>query len=126
MKTPQIVCVCSAVLIAALALRPGHTIHAQLQGLTGSTPYVLPIDTRTETLSVLTVDNTGAAADDVVPKIGGGSYRMVGIPDGMGAFDNGDGTFTLLMNHELASTAGVIRDHGGQGAFVSKWVIDKN
>jgi hypothetical protein len=29
-------------------------------------------------------------------------YRMVGIPDGMGAFDNHDGTFTLLMNHEVA------------------------
>ena len=24
-------------------------------------------------------------------------YRMVGIPDGMGVFDNHDGTFTLLM-----------------------------
>lgn len=28
-----------------------------------------------------------------------GGYRMVGIPDGLGAFDNGDNTFTLLMNH---------------------------
>jgi hypothetical protein len=31
---------------------------------------------------------------DAVPRAGGGSYRMVGIPDGLGAFDNGDGTFT--------------------------------
>jgi hypothetical protein len=23
-----------------------------------------------------------------------GGYRMVGIPDGLGAYDNGDGTFT--------------------------------
>ena len=32
---------------------------------------------------------------------------MVGIPDGLGAFDNGDGTFTVLMNHELGNTQGV-------------------
>ena len=50
---------------------------------------------------------------------------MVGIPDGLGAFDNGDGTFTVLMNHELGSTAGVVRDHGFKGAFVSQLVIDK-
>jgi hypothetical protein len=50
---------------------------------------------------------------------------MVGIPDGLGAFDNGDGTFTLLMNHELVATQGIVRDHGGTGAFVSRWVISK-
>jgi hypothetical protein len=48
---------------------------------------------------------------------------MAGIPDGLGAFDNGDGTFTVLMNHEIPDTAGVARAHGGSGAFVSKWVI---
>lgn len=53
-------------------------------------------------------------------------YRMVGIPDGLGAFDNGDGTFTVLMNHELRTTAGIVRDHGSKGAFVSKWVIRKS
>jgi hypothetical protein len=52
-------------------------------------------------------------------------YRMVGIPDGLGALDNGDGTFTVLMNHELRSGNGVPRAHGNKGAFVSKWVIDK-
>jgi 2',3'-cyclic-nucleotide 2'-phosphodiesterase (5'-nucleotidase family) len=51
---------------------------------------------------------------------------MVGIPDGLGAFDNGDGTFTLLMNHELSTTAGVTRAHGSTGAFVSKWIINKS
>src|SRR5262245_34957139 len=116
----------TAAVTAAVALTQAHIVHAQLRGLTGSTPYVLPVDTQTETLSVLTVDNTGAAEDDVVPKIGGGSYRMAGIPDGMGAVDNGDGTFTLLVNHELATGAGIVRDHGGNGAFVSRWTVDKN
>jgi hypothetical protein len=55
-----------------------------------------------------------------------GSYRMVGIPDGLGAFDNGDGTFTLLANHEIPSTEGSARAHGGTGAFVSKWAIRKD
>ena len=54
-----------------------------------------------------------------------GLYRMVGIPDGLGAFDNGNGTFTVLMNQEIAA-GGFVRDHGANGAFVSRWVIDKS
>jgi len=50
-------------------------------------------------------------------------YRMVGAPDGLGAFGNGDGTFTLLMNHELGERAGAVRAHGARGAFVSEWRI---
>jgi hypothetical protein len=63
---------------------------------------------------------------DSVPKAGGGTYRMPGIPDGLGAFDNGDGTFTVLMNHEIGNSLGVTRAHGGIGAFVSRWVINKS
>jgi hypothetical protein len=77
-------------------------------------PYVLPSEPGVVTKSILT---TGDAV---------GGYRLVGIPDGLGAFDNGDGTFTLLANHEIANTSGVTRAHGGRGAFVSKWVIDKS
>ena len=54
-----------------------------------------------------------------------GNYVMAGIPDGLGAFDNGDGTFTVLMNHELSADQGAVHAHGAQGAFVSEWVIDK-
>ena len=53
-------------------------------------------------------------------------YRMAGIPDGLGAFDNNDGTFSLLMAHELGGTVGITRAHGAKGAFVSKWVIRKD
>lgn len=54
-------------------------------------------------------------------------YVMGGIPDGLGAFDNNDGTFTVLMNQEYGSGAGV-NGHGvlGAGAYVSKLVIDKS
>jgi hypothetical protein len=51
---------------------------------------------------------------------------MVGTPDGLGAFDNGNGTFTVLMNHELVNTAGIARAHGAKGAFVSKWIVNKS
>jgi len=49
---------------------------------------------------------------------------MVGAPDGLGSLPNGDGTFSLYMNHELNASAGVVRAHGSTGAFVSHWTID--
>lgn len=55
-----------------------------------------------------------------------GGYRMSGIPDGLGAYDNGNGTFTVLMNHELTSTSGVAHGPLSTGAFVSDWVVDKS
>ena len=77
-------------------------------------PYVLPVDPAISTVSLLTTgDHVGA------------DWRMAGIPDGLGAFDNGDGTFTVIMNHELTNTQGVVRDHGSKGAFVSSLTIDK-
>lgn len=109
-----------------------NSAYGQFTGpSTKSTPYVQPTATGFEVTSLLTVDNTGATADDTVPKVGGGTYGMNGIPDGLGAFDNGDGTFTLLMNHELGTDAnsnplGVTRDHGAKGAYVSKWIINKS
>ena len=48
---------------------------------------------------------------------------MVGIPDGLGAFRSGHKEFTLLMNHEIAN-AGIVRAHGSNGAFVSRWTVD--
>jgi hypothetical protein len=50
---------------------------------------------------------------------------MVGIPDGLGAFRTGHREFTLLMNHEITAGApGIVRAHGSNGAFVSRWAID--
>jgi len=54
-----------------------------------------------------------------VPKVGG-MTRMAGIPDGLGAYDNGDGTFTVLMNHEIVSPNGATRDHGAEGRLRSE------
>lgn len=78
-------------------------------------PYLTPYISGVNFTSIIT-------AGDVAPN----GYKMVGIPDGAGAFDNGNGTFTMLVNHELGNTLGVTRAHGTTGAFVSKWIINKS
>lgn len=80
------------------------------------TPYVTVTAPNWSALSVLT---TGDAALN--------GYRLGGIPDGMGAYDNNDGsTFTLLVNHEYGATNGIARAHGSVGSYVSSWVIEKS
>ena len=90
----------------------------ELPGVTGSKPaYLVPVAAGVQIKALLTVgDAVGLKPDGVTP------YRMVGIPDGLGSFENGDGTFTLVANHEISS-GGIVRAHGGTGAFVSQWRI---
>jgi hypothetical protein len=110
--------------IAVAAASFGTVSVASAQTSTGpdssQSPYVVPVLPGVQTRSILTV------GDAVNNKPDGTPYRMVGIPDGMGAYDNGDGTFTVLMNHELGFTQGVVRAHGAKGAFVSKYTVRKN
>jgi serralysin len=86
---------------------------------TTQTPYLVPTNSNVAFNSILSVGDIVGTKSDGTP------WKMVGIPDGLGAYDNGDGTMTVLMNHEIGATAGVVRDHGSKGAFVSKLVIDK-
>ncbi len=81
---------------------------------TSRTPYLVPTVPGAWFTSILT-------SEDVV-----GGYKMCGTPDGLGTFDNGDGTFTVVMNHEFSSSAGINRAHGENGSFVSKWIINKS
>src|SRR6187397_422567 len=106
----------SMLLVAAFALSTVPTVLANsIQGTSSSqSPYIVRSQPGVVTKAILTV------GDSVNLKPDGTPYRMVGIPDGLGAFDNGDGTFTVLMNHEIAS-GGAVRAHGSNGAFVSKW-----
>ena len=110
-KTVLISFVASVVFLGAVA---AYAVPGAQGPSSSQSPYLVRATSGIVTTSILT---TG---DSV------GGYRMAGIPDGLGAFDNGDGTFTLLMNHEISSTLGVVRAHGGKGAFVSKWIIDKD
>lgn len=109
------------VLAAAIAAAFSFNATAATGPSSSATPYLTPVAAGVEFTSILTV------GDSVKKKHKGNeSYRMVGIPDGLGVYDNGDGTITVLMNHELRETVGVTRDHGAKGAFVSKWQIRKN
>lgn len=81
---------------------------------TSTAPYILASEPNVRFTSIVTVG-------DALP--GGGVFA--GIPDGIGALDNGNGTITVLVNHELGATAGIIRDHGSVGAYVDRLVIDK-
>jgi Bacterial protein of unknown function (DUF839) len=85
----------------------------QMGPSTQTAPYLQAIAPKVKITSILT---TG----DVIK-----GYKMGGLPDGLGAYDNDDGTFTVLMNHEISGALGVPRAHGGIGAYVSEWVINK-
>ncbi|MEZ5875094.1 MAG: hypothetical protein R3D30_09805 [Hyphomicrobiales bacterium] len=87
-------------------------------------PYLVPLVGRVEFTSLL---SAGEAADTKAGPVAlvGDPWRLVGKTDGLGYFDNGDGSFTLLANHELSAAQGVEREHGETGAFVSKLTIDK-
>ena len=82
---------------------------------TTTSPYLLASEPNVRFTSLITVN-------DPLP---GDDGPFAGIPDGLGAFDNGDGTFTVLVNHELGGTVGVVRDHGAIGSFIDRLVIDK-
>ncbi len=111
-----------AVLSAVLPLVSGGIAFGQLTGPSSSaSAYVLPVAPGVITKSILTVgDSVNLKPDGVNP------YRMVGIPDGTGAYDNGDGTFSFLVNHELGTASGIARAHGTAGSFVSKWTVNKS
>src|SRR5262245_47168592 len=85
-----------------------------------ATPFLLSTNPSVSTTAIITTgDNIG-------------TYQMAGIPDGLGAFDNGDGTFTVLMNHEITDIEGIAHTHNaslgiaGHGAFVDRLVIRKS
>ena len=78
------------------------------------------------------------SVSDEVPVLGGATnakYRMVGIPDGLGAYKLSSTRSVLYMNHEFAQRHSngdlVISEPyvGGtkhRGAFVSKWLLDED
>jgi hypothetical protein len=82
--------------VAAIALS-GAAAAQKIGPSTTTEPYVLPTRPDVATTSILTTgDNIGG-------------YRMVGIPDGTGAWNENHRTFNFVVNHELGQTAGVTR-----------------
>ena len=100
-------------LLSPSLFAPGKAAAQMIGPSTPTAPYLLPSVAHVRTVAMLTAGNA----------VGG--YRMVRIPDGLGAFRSGHKEFILLMNHEItAARPGVVRAHGSSGAFVSKWIID--
>lgn len=101
----------AAAILAFAAVASGQVIGPS----TSTPPYSIPNPAlppgSVQTVSLLT---TGDSID---------GYRLVGLPDGLGAFQSG-GTTTIVSNHELGATQGIVRSHGSAGAFVSRWEID--
>ena len=106
--------------VAATTLVAAVPAAAETGPSSSQPPYVVPLVPGASVRSILTVGDWVNQGSDGRP------YRLVGIPDGLGAFDDGDGTFTLLVNHELPRGWGIRRAHGAMGSFVSKWVIRKS
>src|SRR5258705_342412 len=77
-----------AILVNAALFAMANPVMADQGPSTTTAPYMQNIAAGVKFTSILT---TG----DIV-----GGYKMGGIPDGLGAYDNHDGTFTLLTNHE--------------------------
>ena len=75
---------------APTLLLPRRSVAASHFGpTTSSDPYLVTSVPGVEFTAILTV---GDSID---------GYRMVGIPDGLGAFHSHGREFTVLMNHEL-------------------------
>jgi Alkaline phosphatase PhoX len=95
---------------------------AGIAAISNTKPYTVGIADGYQTKRLI-------SAGDTVPETSspGKQYQMVGIPDGLGAHSNPDGTKTIFMNHELTSSTvsePTIGDPLNRGALVSKLIVD--
>jgi len=108
------------VALAALATTAAVAGPVTIQGPNSSaTPYLVPTTNGWKSYSILTVgDRANNAAT---------GHQFTGIPDGIGAYSNGDSTITVLVNHEIGGGTGNSWQNGGtRGAFVSQWTVDRD
>ena len=109
--------------VTIAAVLAAAALTSSVSAATSVKPYVEAVGSEYEIKALFSVD-------DKVPLLGGApgqQYRMVGIPDGLGAHANGDGTSTLFMNHELNSNAlsePVVGGPKNRGTYVSQWILD--
>jgi Bacterial protein of unknown function (DUF839)/LVIVD repeat len=80
-------------------------------------------------LTITSLLTVGETTNGLEP--GSSVYVAPGIFDGMGVYDNGDNTFSLLVNHELGTTAGYQMNIQGlnpavAGARISRFIVAKD
>ncbi len=103
---------------------------------TNLAPFVVPTEGNAD-ISFYSI----VSAADGEPMFDG--YFHTGSADGTAAYDNGDGTFTALVNHEIPYIPSMTVSfplsiilpnfvneqrelaHGGKGAHVAKWVVNR-
>jgi Bacterial protein of unknown function (DUF839) len=119
-RSSGIVAVGAALAVGAAVMTVGGSVSAG----TAVKPYVVAVGAEYEVRALF-------SAGDAVPETSDPTrqFRMVGIPDGLGAHPNGDGTHTLFMSHEANRTqtpGPLVGAPRYRGAFVSKWILDAN
>jgi serralysin len=106
----------------ALAVLASALIVPAASAATTVKPNAVSIDPGYSVRAVLSVGDRVPETSDPAKQ-----YQMVGIPDGIGGFSNGDGTTTLFLNHEFGNTVQSEPVIGGplqRGAFVSRYILD--
>lgn len=115
---------CATVAFAA-AFAVSALAQTSVQGPSSSrTPYLVPSG---PIPGIVTSVTSIVTTTDFVPLTGAPAtpYELAGLMDGLGAFDNGDGTVTVLIEHEITETQGVVRRHGATGTFITELILDK-
>jgi len=106
----------------AASLTVAAMVAGSVPAATAVKAYVEPVGSEYELTPLFSVDDRVPETSDPSQE-----YRMVGIPDGLGARANGNGTSTLFMNHEVTGSTVSQPVVGGpqyRGTFVSKWILD--
>jgi Bacterial protein of unknown function (DUF839) len=109
-------------LAAIVGVGPLVLAAAGVAAISNTKPYAVGIAEGYQTKRLISVGDTVPETSDPAKQ-----YKMVGIPDGLGAHANADGTRTIFMNHELTSATisePTIGDPLNRGALVSKLTVD--
>lgn len=94
---------------------------------TDQLPYTIPAKPGVTLQALLSVGDTVTRTSTLTPD----SYRLTGIPDGMGAYRDEQGRIHVFLNHEfgdgrngLIYTIPVVDEPGIKGAYVSELILD--
>lgn len=111
------------ILLAATAAAASLVVGAAGAPISPIKEYAVGIAGGHETKRLLSVGDTVPESSSPAKQ-----YKMVGIPDGLGAHKSRNGKVTVYMNHELTSgtvSEPTIGDPLNRGAFVSKLTLDR-